>query len=233
MKVNFIFDKNRLLKEGILHIPSFFKGDRLEAIQSEINLLINDHSKMVDREGSEHFFQKYQSTSYCFINQLEAFKTLRSLPTNVLIQSILGSLFKEGSELQQTLVQHNKAGEGQAIPWHQDVHFEQVDSSKMYNFLIYPFDVSEESGAFHYVVGSHLQGRLPKGNPHDPLPGQTSLALKAGDLVIGDCLLFHKVNHNYSPQDRVSINLRFHSRDVLPEHTQVGVYRNGQVNYAG
>lgn len=233
MKVNYIYDKKRLLTEGLLHIPSFFKGEQLSAIQSEISQLIEDQSKMVAREGSEHFFKKYQSTSYCFVNQLESFCALNTLPKNVLINAILSRLFKEGRELKQTLVQHNKAGEGQAIPWHQDVHFEQVDPCKMYNFLIYPFDVTEESGALHYVVGSHLQGRLPKGNPHDPLPGESFIVPKAGDLIIGDCRLFHKVNHNYSSQDRVSINLRFHSSLVATEDTEIGVYRNGQVNYAG
>ena len=233
MSVNYIFDKEALLTKGVLHIPSFFKGELLSAIQSELSQLLQDESKMVERKGAEHFFKKYQSTSYCFVDQLADFPALNALSGNVLIQAILDSLFPEGSKLKQTLVQHNKAGEGQAIPWHQDVHFEQVAPGKMYNFLIYPFDVTEESGALHYVPGSHLQGRLPVGNPHDPLSGQLLLAPKAGDLVIGDCLLFHKVNHNFSGRDRVSINLRFRSSEVAPEDTEIGVYRNGQVNYAG
>jgi len=233
MSVNYIFDKEALLTKGVLHIPSFFKGEQLSAIQSELSQLLQDESKMVERKGAEHFFKKYQSTSYCFVDQLADFPALNALSGNVLIQAILDSLFPEGSKLKQTLVQHNKAGEGQAIPWHQDVHFEQVAPGKMYNFLIYPFDVTEESGALHYVPGSHLQGRLPVGNPHDPLSGQLLLAPKAGDLVIGDCLLFHKVNHNFSGRDRVSINLRFRSSEVAPEDTEIGVYRNGQVNYAG
>ncbi|WDE04626.1 phytanoyl-CoA dioxygenase family protein [Thalassomonas viridans] len=233
MSVNYIFDKEGLLTNGVLHIPSFFKGEQLSAIQSELSQLLQDESKMVERKGAEHFFKKYQSTSYCFVDQLADFPTLNTLSGNVLIRAILDGLFPEGSKLKQTLVQHNKAGEGQAIPWHQDVHFEQVAAGKMYNFLIYPFDVTEESGALHYVPGSHLQGRLPVGNPHDPLSGQLLLAPKAGDLVIGDCLLFHKVNHNFSDRDRVSINLRFRSSEVAPEDTEIGVYRNGQVNYAG
>lgn len=233
MSVNFIFDKNSLKNDGILHMPSFFKGEQLSAIQSQLNQLLQDESKMVERKGSEHFFQKYQSTSYCFVDQLAAFPALNALPGNVLIRAILDGLLPEGSKLKQSLVQHHKAGEGQAIPWHQDVHFEQVPPGKMFNFLIYPFDITEDSGALHYVPGSHVQGRLPVGNPHDPLPGQLSLAPKAGDLIIGDCLLFHKVNHNHSGCDRVSINLRFQSSEVAPEDTQIGVYRNGQVNYAG
>jgi ectoine hydroxylase-related dioxygenase (phytanoyl-CoA dioxygenase family) len=219
--------------EGLLHIPSFFKGEQLNAIQSDTNQLIEDRSKMVTREGSEHFFKKYQSTSNCFVNQHESFSALNSLPQNVLLRAILHRLFKEGYELKLTLVQHNKAGEGQAIPWHQDVHFEQVKPCKMYNFLIYPFDVTKDSGALHFVAGSHLQGRLPTGNPHAPLSGESFIVPKAGDLIIGDCRLFHKVNHNYSSQDRVSINLRFHSHLVAAEDTEIGVYRNGQVNYAG
>ena len=233
MSVTFIFDKNRLFNDGLLHIPSFFKGEHLQAIQDEIMQMINDQSRMVPREGSEHFFQKYQSTSYCFVNQHVHYPTLKALEMNVLIDAILRGIFPEGFQLQQSLVQHNKAGEGQAIPWHQDVHFEKVAPSKMFNFLLYPFDTTLESGALHFVVGSHKQGRLPKGEPHESLSGEQAIAPKAGDLIIGDCRLFHKVNHNYSDQDRLSINMRFHSSEVAVEDTNVGVYRNGQVNYAG
>lgn len=233
MSVTFIFDQDQLLDTGILHIPSFFKAQALVAIQDETQQMISDKTKMIAREGSEHFFQKYQSTSYCFVDQHRHYPTLKGLETHVLLNAILNSVFPEGFKLQQSLVQHNKAGEGQAIPWHQDVHFERVSPGKMFNFLIYPFDTYLESGALFYVPGSHKQGRLPKGNPHDPLSGEQSIAPKAGDLIIGDCRLFHKVNHNYSEQDRVSINMRFHSTDVRPEDTQIGVYRNGQVNYAG
>lgn len=233
MSVTFIFDQPALLEQGVLHIPSFFKGEHLLAIQDEILQMVDDKTKMVEREGSEHFFQKYQSTSYCFVNQHHHYPTLKALETNVLLQAILESLFPEGFNLQQSLVQHNKAGEGQAIPWHQDVHFEQVAPGKMFNFLIYPFDTTLESGALYYVPKSHKQGRLPKGDPHDPLSGETPIAPKAGDLIIGDCRLFHKVNHNHSERDRISINMRFHSTDVRPEDTNIGVYRNGQVNYAG
>jgi ectoine hydroxylase-related dioxygenase (phytanoyl-CoA dioxygenase family) len=233
MSVRFIFNKNKLLKEGVLHIPSFFKGEQLQRMQKDLRELVNDQNKMVEREGSEHFFKKYQSTSYCFVNQFESYPTLNRLPQNPLIESILGDLFAEGHDLLLTLVQHNIAGEGQAIPWHQDVHFDQVNAGQMYNVLIYPFDCSEESGALHYVPGSHTFGRLTKGEPHDDLPGQLSVAPKAGDLILCDCRVFHKVNHNHSNNDRVSINLRFRSKYVADENTKIGVYRNGQVNYAG
>lgn len=233
MSVNYIFNKPKLLDDGLLHLPSFFKGEQLLAMQNELLQLISDNTKMVNREGSEHFFKKYQSTSYCYLNQLNAYPTLGKLESNVLLMAILRDLFPEGHVLQQSLVQHNKANGAQAIPWHQDVHFEKVQPAKMYNFLIYLFDVTHESGALHYVKGSHKEGRLPMGNPHDDLPGQAAIAPKAGDLIMGDCLLFHKVNHNHSPLDRVSINLRFYSNSVLEEDTKIGVYRNGQVNYAG
>lgn len=233
MTAKFIFNKKKLLEQGMLHLPSFFKGGFLQDMQKDVQKLIDDKAKMVPRDDSAHFFRKYQSTSYSFVNQTDDFSCLKHLANNPILKTVLCDVFPEGHALQLSLVQHNKAGKGQAIPWHQDVHHDQVNCGMIYNFLLYPFDTFEESGAFHYVPGSQKMGRLPKGEPHDPLSGQTFLTPKAGDLVIGDCLLFHRVNHNRSDRDRISINLRFRASCLNPELTQIGVYRNGQVNYSG
>lgn len=233
MPAKYIFDHQKLTRDGVLHLPAFIKGPELLALQEEVMALVEDDSKMVPREGSEHFFQKYQSTSYCFVNQFEQHPQLKALESHPLLCSLRQSILGEDNQLLLSLVQHNKAGEGQVIPWHQDVHFEQVAPGCVFNFLLYPFDATEESGALHFVRGSHTHGRLPKGQPHDDLPGQEFIVPKAGDLIIGDCLLFHRVNPNCSEQDRISINLRCRSKQVSEADTQIGVYRNGQVNYAG
>jgi ectoine hydroxylase-related dioxygenase (phytanoyl-CoA dioxygenase family) len=233
MMARFLFDRKKFNEEGVVHIPAFFKGEFLAGIQANINTLINDKSKMVDRSNSEHFFKKYQSTSYCFVNKLEEFNYLAKLAGDPLLKLLLQEIFPEGHEFHISLVQHNKSNEGQAIPWHQDVHHEKVTAGKMYNFLIYPFDIDAESGALHYVPGSHVGGRLPVGEPHDPIPGSVKIAPKAGDLIICDCLTFHRVNHNQTNKDRTSINIRFRSALLDPSLTTIGVYRNGQVNYAG
>jgi ectoine hydroxylase-related dioxygenase (phytanoyl-CoA dioxygenase family) len=65
------------------------------------------------------------------------------------------------------------------------------------------------------------------------LPGQVAVCARAGDLVVTDCTLFHKVNHNHSGRDRMSVNLRFRHQDVNLKQASVGIYRNGRVNYAG
>lgn len=233
MRARFLFNRKEFNEVGVVHLPAFFKGDFLAGMQDDILELIGDKTKMVDRSDSEHFFKKYQSTSYCFVNKLGEFNYLARLAGDPLLKLLLQEIFPEGHEFHLSLVQHNKANEGQAIPWHQDVHHEKVKPGRMYNFLIYPFNIEAESGALHYVPGSHMGGRLPLGEPHDPIPGSVQIIPKAGDLVICDCLTFHRVNHNATNKDRVSINIRFRSASLDPSLTTIGVYRNGQVNYAG
>ncbi len=127
----FLFDRKKFTEEGVLHIPAFFKGEFLKGIQADILALINDQSKMVDRSSSEHFFKKYQSTSYCFVNKLGEFDYLAKLAGVPLLKLLLKEIFPEGYEFHLSLVQHNKSNEGQAIPWHQDVHHEKVEPGKM------------------------------------------------------------------------------------------------------
>lgn len=228
-----LFDKSRFQAQGYIHLPSFVHGAELEALQAEVLALISNKALMVPREGSEHFFKKYQSTSYCYVDRHEQVPTLAALIDHPRLRHIVRELLPEEGLFHASLVQYHKAGEGQAIPWHQDIDPETVGAGQMFNFLLYPFDTSLESGALHVVEGSHGNKRLPSGEPHGDLPGQKHLCPKAGDLVITDCTLFHKVNHNTSGRDRVSINMRFRNGALDRKQTSVGIYRNGRVNYAG
>lgn len=221
------------MAQGFLHIPSFVQGAELESLQRELMELIDNKSLMVPREGSEHFFKKYQSTSYCYVNRHEHAPTLAALIHHPHTRLILRELLPDGDVFHASLVQYHKAGEGQAIPWHQDIDAELVGAGQMFNFLLYPFGVDLESGALFVVSGSHGNKRLPLGEPHGDLPGQSYLCPRAGDLVITDCTLFHKVNHNNSMRDRMSVNLRFRDKRLDQKQTSVGIYRNGRVNYAG
>jgi ectoine hydroxylase-related dioxygenase (phytanoyl-CoA dioxygenase family) len=227
------FDLSRFHRDGFCHIESFVSGSELTSLQQELSRLCATPSLMVPREGSEHFFQKYQSTSYCYVDRHDHVPTLAALIDAPRTRALGAELFPEGGLFQTSLVQHHRAGEGQAIPWHQDIDAEQIGAGKMFNFLIYPFDLDLESGVLFLVPGSHGNRRLPLGDPHGDLPGQQAVFAKAGDLVVADCTLFHKVNHNHSQRDRTSVNLRFRHKDLAPKQASVGIYRNGRVNYAG
>jgi ectoine hydroxylase-related dioxygenase (phytanoyl-CoA dioxygenase family) len=223
----------RFQAQGFLHVPGFVQGAELETLQRELKSLIADKALMVPREGSEHFFKKYQSTSYCYVDRHEHAPTLAALIKAPRTRAIVEALLPAGGEFHASLVQYHKASEGQAIPWHQDIDAELLGAGMMFNFLLYPFDLDLESGALFVVPGSHGSTRLPLGEPHGELPGQRHLCPKAGDLVVADCTLFHKVNHNHSGRDRMSVNLRFRHKDLNLKQASVGIYRNGRVNYAG
>lgn len=227
------FDTARLQVQGFLHLPAFVAGAELKTLQRELEALIADKALMVPREGSEHFFKKYQSTSYCYVDRHAHAPALAALLEAPRTRALVDALLPDGGVFHASLVQYHKAGEGQAIPWHQDIDAEQLGAGQMYNFLLYPYDLDLESGALFVVPGSHGRTRLPLGEPHGDLPGQTHLCPKAGDLVVTDCTLYHKVNHNHSGRDRMSVNLRFRRQDLAPKQASVGIYRNGRVNYAG
>jgi 6-phospho-beta-glucosidase len=227
------FDLAAFQAQGFAHVPALVAGTALAALQHELRALIADRSLMVPRQGAEHFFQKYQSTSYCYADRHAHVPTLAALIDGPELRAIVTALLGEEGVFHGSLVQYHGAAEGQAIPWHQDIDPEEVGPGKMFNFLLYPYDLDLESGALYVVPGSHGVGRLPWGEPHGALPGQVPICARAGDLVVTDCTLFHKVNHNHSPRDRMSVNLRFRHRALGPQQTSVGIYRNGRVNYAG
>jgi ectoine hydroxylase-related dioxygenase (phytanoyl-CoA dioxygenase family) len=231
--VHWLFDKSLFMNQGFLHVPSFVKGVELESLQRELRALVAQESLMVPREGAEHFFKKYQSTSYCYVDRHEYVPTLGALLMAPRLRAIVRELLPKGAVFHASLVQYHKAGEGQAIPWHQDIDAEAVGAGRMFNFILYPFGVDRDSGALFVVPGSHGSTRLPLGEPHGDLPGQMELCPRAGDLIVTDCTLFHKVNHNHSPRDRMSVNLRFRDEELDRKQTQVGIYRNGRVNYGG
>lgn len=227
------FDTSLFRAQGFLHLPSFVEGAELAALQRELGALVADKQLMVPREGSEHFFQKYQSTSYCYVDQHEHAPTLAALIDAPRTRAIVAELLPGTGVFHSSLVQYHAAGEGQAIPWHQDIDAETLGPGMMFNFILYPFDLDLESGAIFVVPGSHGTTRLPWGEPHGELPGQLPLCPRAGGLVVTDCTLFHKVNHNHSPRDRISVNVRFRHKDLNLKQASVGIYRNGRVNYAG
>jgi 6-phospho-beta-glucosidase len=222
-----------LADQGYVHVPGFVTGERLRSLQRELRELVSDASLMVPREGAEHFFQKYQSTSYCYVDRHQHAPTLAALLDSAELRALVTQLLGEDGVFHASLVQYHRAGEGQAIPWHQDIDAEALGAGKMFNFLLYPFDIDLESGALVVVPGSQGSTRLPLGEPHGALPGEVSMCPRAGDLVITDCTLFHKVNHNHSGRDRMSVNLRFRNRELNLKQASVGIYRNGRVNYAG
>jgi 6-phospho-beta-glucosidase len=222
-----------LAAQGYLHIPGFLSRDRVGSLQRELRSLVADESLMVPRKGAEHFFEKYQSTSYCYVDRHAHAPTLAALLESAELGALVTLLLGDAGIFHTSLVQYHRAGEGQAIPWHQDIDAEALGAGKMFNFLIYPYDIDLDSGALFVVPGSQGSTRLPFGEPHGELPGQVAVFPKAGDLVITDCTLFHKVNHNHSGRDRMSVNLRFRHRELNLKQASVGIYRNGRVNYAG
>jgi 4-aminobutyrate aminotransferase-like enzyme len=156
---------------------------------------------------------------------------LRRLAEGPRLAALANCLFSRGAAFHMSLIQLSERGSGQGTAWHQDVDPEN-HTGALYNFLIYPEDLTIETGPLVYVPGSHLRGLLPPGDHYAHLEGQRTLLARAGDLAIVHGTLFHSVPRNQTQRRRFSINFRFRDATVPGETMSVGVYRNGRFDYA-
>ena len=119
-------------------------------------------------------------------------------------------------------------GRGQS--WHQDCPPQQSGQFNL-NRLFYTETVALEDGAIVVVPGSHRHGLIPPGGHQDPLPGEVVLTPTAGTLVLLHGHVYHRVTPNLSGKPRISVNFRAFAKGVSPDVCEIGVYRNGAINF--
>ena len=145
---------------------------------------------------------------------------------NALTEAILGG----GWEGLYLMAMFSKKGtKGQA--WHQD---SPPEDSKRFNLnrLFYTHDIDDLTGGKTIVMpGSHRNGAISVGDPHEDLEGQAVLAPKKGTLVILHGHAWHRVlpiNGEY----RVSTNSRAIPKDTPEDITDIAVYRNMRYRFS-
>lgn len=217
-----------LTEQGALHLPAFFSPAESQRLVEEAQVIMSQPALMSPRD--ESFYARYGADNATFVNQHAHGALLGSLVEGPRLASLASSLFPQGAAFHMSLVQLSEPGRRQGISWHQDVDPSQHEGA-LYNFLIYPEDLTLESGPLVYVPGSHRAGRLPPGDHYGALPGQRELVARAGDLAIVHGTLFHCVPRNQTGRRRFSINLRFRDARVRADQMTVGVYRNGKFDY--
>ena len=138
-----------------------------------------------------------------------------------LTASILGEDF---ADLYLLLMTFAPGGQGGA--WHQDCD-PGPDKPYCLNRLAYCQEIDEGTGGQLVVVpGSHRAGRLPVGDPHEPLPDERVINPSPGTLVIMHCMLFHRITKILSSAPRLSINFRAGPSGTTGLVNDIAVYRN-------
>jgi len=118
---------------------------------------------------------------------------------------------------------------GQA--WHQDCAPEDAGRFNL-NRLVYTRDISAEVGGQTVVMpGSHRNGVLPVGEPHEDLPGQQVLKPGKGTLVLLHGHTWHRVLP-VTGAFRFSTNYRAAPAGVEANITDICVYRNMRYRFS-
>lgn len=219
----------QLSHQGVLHLPAFFSAAECRQLVHEAERVMADPALMSPRD--EAFYARYGADNATFVNQHDRGELLSDLARGARLSQLAAQLFPAGAAFHMSLLQLSEPGRGQGVSWHQDVDPE-AHSGALFNFLIYPEDLTVETGPLVYVPRSHRRGVLPPGGHYDEIEGQRAVVAGAGDLVIVHATLFHCVPRNQTARRRFSLNFRFRDARVPAEAMSVGVYRNGKFDYA-
>lgn len=128
------------------------------------------------------------------------------------------------------MVMFSKQGtKGQA--WHQDCPPEDPTQFNL-NRLVYTHDITPEIGGQTVLMpGSHRQGVLPIGQPHEDFGEQVVLTPKRGTLVILHGHTWHRVLPIKGAY-RLSINCRAIPIGTPADITDIAVYRNMRYRFS-
>lgn len=114
-------------------------------------------------------------------------------------------------------------GGGKEHPWHFDgprrLPYAQFGSAlpHVLKFGIWLTDVhAAEHSAYQYVPGSHLHPCVEAYGRSGRLPGQTTLLVRAGDVSIHHCDLWHHVTPNCGPRTRYNFFVAYSPSWISP-----------------
>ena len=214
-------------EQGYIVIDHFFD----DALMDHLNEVILQHYGMNPNwEHNNEFITKSATEVVPWFPIRDGDKNFLPIVDDDRLQELSKAILGEGWEALYLMVMFSKKGtKGQA--WHQD---SPPENSKQFNLnrLFYTHDITEETGGKTIVMpGSHKQGVLPAGEPHEDMENQVVLAPKKGTLVILHGHAWHRVlpiNGEY----RVSANTRAIPIGTPEDITDIAVYRNMRYRFS-
>ena len=213
-------------ENGYAYLPGFFSKKLME----QLNMLIYDHYESESNFTHTNEFLSVSKTEVVpWFPQQQGERLFdepeRDLRLQLLSSMILGNRW----ETQYCMVMYSKKGTaGQA--WHQDCPPE--GSHFNLNRLVYTADIDSSLGGQVVVIpGSHREGVLSIGEPHEDLQGQIVLEPKCGDLLLlhGHC--WHRVLPIHGDA-RFSVNYRAATAGAPEDLTDICVYRNMRYKFS-
>ncbi len=213
-------------QQGYIHLPAFFDSELMNHLDKRIE---KHFGAQPDFSHTDEFVSLSATEVVPWFPQREGVTDFDSVEEDPFFKELTEAILDKGWGRQYCMVMFSKEGTvGQA--WHQDCPPE----TGMFNLnrLVYTRDLTAENGGEVVVMpGSHREGVLPAGDPHEDLTGQVVLTPKRGDLVLlhGHC--WHRIlpiRKGY----RFSTNYRSAGAGTPEDITDVCVYRNMRYRFS-
>lgn len=226
---------DQLIDKGYCVVPRLLDTELLQRVRRVSQRLLDENSAEEKRKRG------HQGNVVSLAYQDPVFSELIALP------AALGALAALGFARPRYFGGAIIAKEAGSPPlyWHQDWTYwgepESADPIPHQVFLMwYLTDTSRPNGCLRVVPGSHrmrldahdrigthddgIRDQNPETSAgYQPLPGEVDVAVKAGDLVIGDARVLHAAHANTTDQRRTVITLWYVPRyDELSETVQAG-----------
>ena len=214
-------------KLGYVHLPGFFPEETMDHLSE---LIVDHFGEAPDYEHDEEFIAGAKTEIVPWFPQREGVTAFDVIEDDPDFQAATAALIGAKFETQYCMVMFSKAGtSGQA--WHQDC---PPDDARGFNLnrLVYTSAIEERIGGQIVIVpGTHKNGPISAGDPHEDLPGQIVLKPKKGDLVLlhGHC--WHRVLP-IKTKYRFSTNFRAAPSQTPDDITDICVYRNMRYRFS-
>jgi ectoine hydroxylase-related dioxygenase (phytanoyl-CoA dioxygenase family) len=113
----------------------------------------------------------------------------------------------------------NPSNQLYSIAWHREVQYQHLTASRpiAIQSIFILDDFSEENGGTYILPGSHLFEKFPSDD--FVIENQIQPALKAGDILIMNSMLYHRSGINHSKSDRLLITNTF-TRPIMASQFQ-------------
>lgn len=213
--------KEEFEKNGVVIIPSVFTQSEVNKMKAEglSSLSVSDSRlhKRVKLQFKEKDGIEYPALSFwpaltmSYLDDIRKDQRLADI-----VKFFLGNTIKQLNNQ----FYFRLPGDGDEFAWHQDIFFRDDDkefpdiANNYLQTAICLDDVTEDSGAVEYVLGSHKQGRVSLLEHDENAPTKlrkfergdwvgTKLLPKAGDIVLWSVMIVHGSEENKSNHSRM------------------------------
>lgn len=227
--------KDAFWEQGYLVLEKFFDVD----LMNELDDIIVEHFGANPQFWhEEEFLSKSQTEVIPWFPQNPDLadysenlaRPFSSLESDMRLKDLTRALIGKHWQRLYGMVMFSRQGtKGQA--WHQDCSSDDPAKHNL-NRLVYTRDITDEVGGQTVVMpGSHRQGVLPAGIPHEDLNGQVVLRPGKGTLVLLHGHTWHRVLP-ITGAFRFSTNYRAAPQGTPSNITDICVYRNMRYQFS-